>query len=236
MGNAEYMWSPSKNPIMVFGVLTSLAVFATAVSGLDLGCGDFSYNICHDPPAAQELHVGTLEECIQNCDIFATFDSCDYIIYFEKGPDENCKIISGTGTPEEEMAIYMAACSVTGQPMTTTGENDGENGGQCVAGPLAECASTCKNPPCVDCSKDDCRGYKGSECNQNGPPGETIDQSASYEACQTICTLQMGSNPWTYLTYDKEQAECICYEDSTFTCTHQVVIQGMTIDEVNKCH
>merc|ERR1712123_513633 len=207
------MGSTSKNPIMVFVVLTSLAVFATAVSGL--GCGDFSYGICHDPPAAQELHVGTLEECIQNCDIFATFDSCDYIIYFEKGPDENCKIISGPGTKEEEMAIYLEACSVTGQPLTTTG----------VAG-----------GPCVDCSADKCKGYKGSECTHTGNPGETGDLGLDYKTCLTFCTLQMNSNPWTYLTYDKEQEECICYEDSNYTCSHQVVIQGMTIAEANACH
>merc|ERR1712123_194385 len=226
------MGSPLKNPIMVFGVLTSLAVFATAVSGLDLGCGDFSYNVCHDPPAAQELHVGSLEECIQNCDIFATFDSCDYIIYFEQGPDENCKIISGTGTPEEEMAIYLAACGVTGQPLTTTGEFRG----QCVESPADECppASICADG-CLDCTVDKCKGYKESECAHTGNPGETGDKDLPYSACMSFCTLQMKSNPWTYMTYDKEQAECICYEDPGSSCSHQVVIQGMTIAEANAC-
>merc|ERR1712106_1056610 len=193
MGNAEYMGSPSKNPIMVFGVLTSLAVFATAVSGLDLGCGDFSYDVCHDPPAAQELHVGT---------------------------------------PEEEMAIYMAACGVRGQPMTTNGMINGT----CVQGPADDCAPTC-TAPCLDCSTDKCRGYKGSECVHTGPPGETVElPDAAFTACLSICTLQMTDNDFTYLTFDNEQAECICYSAATFTCTHQVVIQGMTIDEANACH
>jgi len=227
------MGSPSKNTIMVFGVLTSLAVFATAVSGL--GCGDFSYNVCHDPPAAQELHVGTLDECIQNCDIFAEFDSCDYIIYFEQGPDENCKIISGPGTKEVEMANYLEACSVVGQPMTTSGDNDGTT---CIEGPAEECAAACASKPtgCVDCTANECSGYKGSECTLNGSPGETGDKGFGYDICLTFCTLQMTSNPWKYLSYDKEQEECICYEDPTFTCSHQVVIQGMTSAQANACH
>merc|ERR1712106_610509 len=219
----------SKNPIMVFGVLTSLAVFATAVSGL--GCGDFSYGICHDPPAAQELHVGSLEEGIQNCDIFATFDQCDYIIYFEQGPNENCKIISGPGTPREMMNLYLEACSMTGQPLTTTGEA----GGQCVEGPGDECGSTC-TAPCLDCTTEICSGYAASQCAKNGRPGETGDMRFGYDICLTFCTLEMNSHPWTYLTYDKEQEECICYEDSTSWCLIQVVIQGMTIAEANACH
>merc|ERR1712123_100712 len=133
------MGSPSKNPIMVFGVLTSLALFATAVSGY--GCGDFSFTNCHDPQPSQDLHVDTLEECIQNCDIFATFNSCDYITYID-GPNENCKIMVGPGTPQQEMNNYLEACGMTGQPMTTDGTSDG----QCVEGPGDECALSCKNP------------------------------------------------------------------------------------------
>ena len=122
-----------------------------------LGCGDFSYDICHDPPANQELHVGSLEECIQNCDVsflfqilytlfivfnlklFGSFDQCDYLLYFETGPDENCKIISGPGSPEEEMALYLKACSVLGQPMTSTGDNTGS----CIEGPEVNQQNNC---------------------------------------------------------------------------------------------
>merc|ERR1719449_497615 len=89
---------------MALSILISLALAAT-VASVEFGCGDYSYNECHDPPANQELHVGSLDECIQNCDLFATFDQCDYLLYWETGPDENCKIISGPGTKEEEMDI-----------------------------------------------------------------------------------------------------------------------------------
>ena len=66
--------------------------------------------------------------------LFGSFDQCDYLLYFETGPDENCKIISGPGTPEEEMALYLNACSVVGQPMTTTGLKP--TGEDCIEGPL----------------------------------------------------------------------------------------------------
>eukprot|EP00091_Calanus_sinicus_P012621 TRINITY_DN282_c0_g1_i6.p1 TRINITY_DN282_c0_g1~~TRINITY_DN282_c0_g1_i6.p1 ORF type:complete len:132 (-),score=30.37 TRINITY_DN282_c0_g1_i6:70-465(-) len=129
------------------------------------------------------------------------------------------------------MAIYLNACSVTGQPMTSTGDNTGS----CIEGPEDECAATCKDP-CQDCTADPCSGYKGAQCLKNGSPGETGDKGLPYAACLTFCTLQMSSNPWSYMTYDKEQQECICYDDPTFTCSIQVVKFGMTIDEANACH
>ena len=52
-----------------------MQVLASTVTSIELGCGDYSYNICHDPPANQELHVGSLEECIQNCDVILYYSS-----------------------------------------------------------------------------------------------------------------------------------------------------------------
>merc|ERR1712013_836301 len=98
-----------QNYTMAFRIFISL-VLASTVTSIELGCGDYSYNICHDPPANQELHVGSLEECIQNCDLFATFDQCDYLLYWETGPDENCKI--NISTPAE----------LLGSPSLTTGQ------------------------------------------------------------------------------------------------------------------
>merc|ERR1712013_21183 len=180
-----------QNYTMAFRIFISL-VLASTVTSIELGCGDYSYNICHDPPANQELHVGSLEECIQNCDLFATFDQCDYLLYWETGPDENCKIISGPGSAKEEMDKYLNACGVIGQPIT----NDGTTGGTCIEGPNNECAAT----------------------------------------CLTYCTLNQQSNPWQYVAYDQESKECICYEKPDHTCSVQVVIQGMTIEEANACH
>merc|ERR1712013_289920 len=125
-----------QNYTMAFRIFISL-VLASTVTSIELGCGDYSYNICHDPPANQELHVGSLEECIQNCDLFATFDQCDYLLYWE-------------------VDKYLNACGVIGQPIT----NDGTTGGTCIEGPNNECAATC-NGACQDCSAESCNGYRG---------------------------------------------------------------------------
>merc|ERR1711970_241264 len=85
---------------MAVSSLIFLAMIATSLA--DLGCNDFSYNLCHDPPADQELHVGSREECIQNCDLFGSFGKCDYLLWYgTNGPDENCKIVSGPGKSGE---------------------------------------------------------------------------------------------------------------------------------------
>merc|ERR1711915_1684 len=102
----------------------AILLLALGVSSQDsFDCGDYSYNICHDPPPAQELHVDSLEECIQNCDLFGSFDQCDYLMYYgDQGTDENCKLIAdpnSSGTSEEEMQKYLDNCRVTGQPLTT---------------------------------------------------------------------------------------------------------------------
>merc|ERR1712212_1017513 len=121
----------------------------------DCSCKDITYSICHTPPASQELHVGSLEECIQNCDLFGSFDQCDYLLYWETGPDENCKIISGPGTNKEEMDKYLNACGVIGQPITS----DGTTAGTCIEGPNDECAAGC-TAGCQDCTADSCNGYR----------------------------------------------------------------------------
>merc|ERR1712098_984817 len=127
---------------MILTILISV-VFATTVFSADFGCGDYSYNLCHDPPANQELHVGSLAECIQNCDLFATFGQCDYLLYWEpgSGPDENCKIISGPGTNTDEMAKYLGQCGVIGQPMT----DNGDQGGNCIWSGDNVCPAVCGN-------------------------------------------------------------------------------------------
>merc|ERR1712112_350918 len=175
--------------------------------------------------------VASLDECIQNCDLFATFDQCDYLLYWETGPDENCKIISGPGTKEEEMDKYLTACRVTGQAMTA----DGDKNGECIEGPNDECAISCSSN-CRDCSTDKCNGYRGTQCQMNDNPGETSDKVPDYSVCLSFCTNQMQSNPWTYVAYDKESQECICYAKPDHTCSVQVVIQGMTAAEATACH
>merc|ERR1739838_561176 len=107
-----------QNSSMALSILIALSLFATTFA--ERGCEDYYFSECHDPPAQQELHVGSLEECIQNCELFGSFGQCDYLLYFKSGPDENCKIISGPGEPDDEMNKYLDACRVAGQPMQNT--------------------------------------------------------------------------------------------------------------------
>merc|ERR1712215_479024 len=212
---------------MAISSLIFLAIIATSLA--DLGCNDFSYNLCHDPPADQELHVGSREECIQNCDLFGSFGKCDYLLGFgTNGPDENCKIISGPGEPAEEMAKYVSACGTIGQPMKNSA-------GDCMEGPLHECAAPCAADGCADCTNDPCSGYKQSQCLKQGDPGETSPLIPEYEICLSFCTAQMSANPWTYLTYDQESQECICYETEEVACSLEVIVYGMTEATVNTC-
>jgi len=211
-------------------ILISL-VLASAVSSIELGCGDYSYNLCHDPPANQELHVGSLEECIQNCDLFATFGQCDYLLYWEAGPDENCKIISGPGSAKEEMDNYLNACGVIGQPLTSNGFKNGT----CIEGPNNECSATCTEG-CQDCSADSCNGYRETQCLMQGNPGEHTNGIPEYISCMGFCIGQMTSNPFKYVTFDQESNECTCYEIPDHKCSIQVVIQGMTFAEATACH
>merc|ERR1739838_25150 len=224
-----------QNSSMALSILIALTLFATTFA--ERGCEDYYFSECHDPPAQQELHVGSLEECIQNCELFGSFGQCDYLLYFKSGPDENCKIISGPGEPDDEMNKYLDACRVAGQPMQNTA-------GDCLPTPppyspdfpKGECSAlVCTDDTCADCTADKCADYKGSNCLKLGEDGETTDNIPDYKTCLTFCTGQIEANKFTFLTYDKESKKCICYIDDTSACSIEVVKYGMTIDQVNTC-
>jgi len=220
----------------LYSVLFSL-VYLTAVSeqvvkecssvNQDCSCKDVSYEICHNPPASQELHVGSLEECIQNCDIFGGFDSCNFLLYVENGPNENCKLI-GDSTIEK----YLDACGVVGQPLR-------DAYGSCVSSVAADsCALVGCDPSttCHECDVNDkCGLYTQTECQKKGSPGESSDNIPNFETCLSLCTVQQTSNPFTYVTYDKEQQECICYPDGLRECVITVVPYGMSLEDVEHC-
>jgi len=212
----------------------ALLVLALGVSSQDpsFDCGDYSYNICHDPPPAQELHVDSLEECIQNCDLFGQFDQCDYLMYYgDKGTDENCKLIADPnsgGDPKDEMQKYLDNCRVTGQPLTDNGKKDGA----CIPNPhTGVCIPACAN--CVPCGE--CDGYQQTLCDHTGDPDETIELLPNIEACFQILNTNQDSNEFTYMLWDAEQEECLGYKESSFNCKIEVVRYGVSIDDVNTC-
>merc|ERR1711862_593066 len=73
--------------IMSLKTLFGLALLALA-SARDFNCNDYTFKECRDPVANQELHVNTLQEGIENCDLFGAFDQCDYLLYYSKGNGE----------------------------------------------------------------------------------------------------------------------------------------------------
>merc|ERR1712089_34055 len=78
----------------------------------DCSCGDKSFDQCNEPNPAVSIHVTDLNECILNCDLFATFGQCDWLVYFNHGPDENCHLHAQGETMEE----YLYTCNTVGQP------------------------------------------------------------------------------------------------------------------------
>merc|ERR1712189_141782 len=98
--------------IMSLKTLFGLALLALA-SARDINCNDYTFKECRDPVANQELHVNTLQECIENCDLFGAFDQCDYLMYYGTGKDENCVLVKGTEglSAEEEMNNYLGGCN-----------------------------------------------------------------------------------------------------------------------------
>merc|ERR1712098_746785 len=119
--------------------------------------------------------------------------NCDYLLYWEpgSGPDENCKIISGPGNNQDEMAKYLGQCGVIGQPMT----DNGDQGGNCIWSGENVCPAVCGNK-CQDCTNDPCNGVRETNCLMEDTPGETSPGAIpDYNTCFQFCRLQMTSNP-----------------------------------------
>jgi len=195
----------------------------------DCSCKDITFSTCHDPPASQEIHVGSLDECIQNCDLFGSFGQCNYLLYWSpgSGPDENCKLVADT-TIEQ----YLGQCGVIGQPL-----RDGY--GSCVASAASGSCSMfgCNEVGCHMCDgKDLCGLYTKTQCEKLGSPGETFPGNIpNFQTCLSLCTSQQQSNPFTYVTYDQESQECICYPDGLSECQIIVVPYGMSQEQVDSC-
>jgi len=200
---------------------------ACSTANRDCSCKDVSYQNCHDPPAIQELHVGDLGECIQNCDLFGSFGQCQYLIYYgDTGHDENCKLIA-----DSTIDVYLHACRVFGQPLR-------DPNGNCMQGFESEQCSLmgCNGVLCHACDVDDrCGLYAETECLKEGPPGETFPTILDFKTCLNLCTSQQQSNPFTYVVYDKESQECICYPDGLRSCQITVVPYGLSLIDAEHC-
>jgi len=197
------------------------------VANQDCTCRDVSFEFCQIPVPAQELHVDTLEECIQNCDLFGQFGQCNYLLFLGKSTDENCKLIAQT-----EITEYLNTCRLVGQPLR-------DAKGNCMASFIAE--DGCSKVNCDEChlcdSKNDvhCANYAETECLKLGVPGETVTSTPNFDMCLAICTNLQDSNGFTYVTYEREKQECVCYTDGLRDCKNIVMPYGMTLEDAQFC-
>jgi len=219
------------------GVLLCLVAVAVAyqeckAENRDCTCGDRSYKSCLEPGAQVSLHVDDLEECILNCDLFATMNQCDWIIFYNRGPDENCRLIANGETMEE----YLNSCNIKGQPVHF-------QNGNCMSaitlpGDLCTNEDYCPGETCTACDpNEECeKNYHESECTltENAVLEVEVDNN-SFDGCTTNGIIQSKSNDLTYVTWDKMAEKCDGYAKGARNCDIQVIKVGFSIDQVNQC-
>ena len=76
-----------------------------------------------------------------------------------------------------------------------------------------DCTSEgCGDKPCYarDTNKV-CGLYAQTECENFGSLGETFENIADFSSCLDLCKNQQESSPFTYVVYNKQNQEFICY-------------------------
>jgi hypothetical protein len=212
-------------------------------------CQDVSGGVCTQPGAASEIHVGTIEECIENCDLFNSFGMCDWIMFYPSaqnpGVDENCRMIIDA---TESMEDYLGTCRYVGQPLfhKPTLGGDGVITGECMPNAIEGVGTgTCAPVPmcsgnCHGCSGTNCAGYAEADCTFTDDPNGESQAITSYDACFAFCSLnaQTGApdvNNFAYLKFDKESQICNCETKGHKQCTIQIVKHGVTADDIATC-
>jgi len=226
--------------VLVHIIMSLLAVVFMSILGIAVGghancnplmhdcsCGDKSFDQCNEPNPAVSLHVTDLNECILNCDLFATFGQCDWLVFFNHGPDENCHLHAQGETMEE----YLYTCNTVGQP---TRYKDG----QC----MTSWEQVCKNAVfcgdgCKPCDKlDKCNKYHQTDCTlKTEYVAATELDEITMNGCTGACIAQSISNPSTYFTWDKAAEACKCYNGGTRDCVKEVVMAGFSHADVVSC-
>merc|ERR1719273_522550 len=72
---------------------------------------------CLEPVGTEQIHTANLEECIFQCDLFASFGACDWLLFDQTdGMDNNCHIFAAVETIDE----YINSCNLRGHPTRDT--------------------------------------------------------------------------------------------------------------------
>merc|ERR1719315_992670 len=218
---------------------TALLSFALAQSEScfdhECTCADTYGQTCSEPVAESEIHVTTIGECIENCNLFHDFGMCDWIMWYKQNVDENCKMISNN---VETMEKYLSTCRYVGQPLMYKPSigSSGFSEGDCIPSVLTgTCPDSCPTGQCHDCSDNGCLGYAQAECTFKDHADGESTILPSYDDCQSICSGLAKSQELVFFKYDKETEDCLCQNMGEASCTIQLVKYGMSEADIETC-
>jgi len=205
----------------------------------DCSCSDFSYKDCIEPVTDDKIHTADLEQCIFQCDLFASFGACDWFLFDQTdGGDENCHLF---GPGKESLEDYISSCNLRGQPTRDINnqcyidpentEVDEDPFGFCKAGGTAQCPGGCKTCDTTDV----CSAIHETECTMVDPGTDNSDSAPTEAGCNLFCTQEGVSGDVSYLTFDQREEKCVCYPVGKRSCNNIIMKQGVTLDEYNNC-
>merc|ERR1712221_4601 len=143
----------------------------------DCNCADKAYAECDEPPTGDNIHVTTWQECKAQCDLFASFGSCEWFLFDQQqGMDENCHLFSPS---RESMTDYLHSCNIVMGPLRNVD-------GACFAGTCVDTDTVHCPGGCASCAGDKCEFYVESECSKKGDQTSFSDNIPSADFCETL--------------------------------------------------
>jgi len=198
----------------------------------DCSCADFSFKQCQTPNTNDNFHVNTLEECIFQCDIFHSFDACDWFRFDQtNSEDENCHLY---GPQKEPMLDYLGSCDVRGKPTRDIDQTcyiDSSHDSQGFCDNSNICPGNCKT-----CDTDfPCGMIHETECSMLHFGTDNSGSVGTEEGCNLFCTGLGLVDVVTYLTYGVREEECRCMFSGERSCDNIIMAAGITIQDYDKC-
>merc|ERR1711994_76991 len=203
-------------------------------SGRDCTCGDKAFNECDEPETNDKFHTNSIDECWFQCDLFHSFDACDWFLYYGAGGmDENCHLF---GPGKETMVQYVNSCNLQGGAIRNTDD-------ACIntVGDYCDNGVICPGK-CASCDDDPCEGYIETGCSIKATESQTSTAIPSLEECIKVMTgfgvsAQEQKDEANFFTYDKRGEICKAYPSGLRSCTSSVVQYSpeMTVDQIKRC-
>merc|ERR1719341_3032575 len=104
------------------------AVGGSGLVGRDCTCADKAFGECDEPAAQDSVHVVTWQECHAQCELFASFQMCEWWLF---------------NIDRETMADYLGSCNIIMGPLFDTDDNlltDCDDKDTCYGYVESECA------------------------------------------------------------------------------------------------